>query len=144
MENEKNIISKELVGKKREIVDFRVTNGTLKQLRLALREATKDNIFLAGTDKIKKLFEEDIKDFVIGFKKTTFIYEVEYEGQQNDEEEKPTLEEYTYDIEYVSVDYEHREFYEMDLTTHDYRYLVEPFLRAIKKIGGIDAMESID
>ena len=140
MENEKNIVGKELVEKKREIVNYRVTNGTLKKLRLALREATKDNIFLAGTDKLKKLFEEDIKDFVIGFKKTTDFYEVQYEG----EDEKETTEEYTYDIEYVSVDYEHKEFYEMDLTTHDYRYLVEPWVRAISKIGGVDAMERID
>ena len=148
MENE-NII-KELVGKRREIVDYRVTNGTLKALKEALKEATKDNIFLSGTDKIKKLFEEDITDFVIGFKKTTSIYEIPAEdsdeGCKTNSEGKlvKEIEEYTYDIEYVSVDYQHREFYEMDLTTHDYRHLVEPFLRAINKIGGIEAMECID
>lgn len=147
MENEnieiKELDGMELVGKKREIVEYKVTNGTLKKLKLALREATKDNIFLSGTDKIKKLFLEDITDFIIGFKKTTFFYEEPDKDEPKTAPKKPkrTAETYQYDIEYVSVDYEHKEFYEMDLTTHDYRHLVEPFLRAINQIGGLESLE---
>ena len=143
MENENiSIDGLELVGKKREIVEYKVTNGTLKKLKDALREATKDNIFLSGTEKIKKLFLEDITDFIIGFKKTTSFYE-EPDEIQPKKELKRHLETYSYDIEYVSVDYEHKEFYEMDLTTHDYRHLVEPFLRAIQIIGGLDVLEQV-
>lgn len=147
MENENiSIEGLELVGKKREIIEYKVTNGTLKKLKVALREATKDNIFLSGTDKIKKLFLEDITDFIIGFKKTTFFYE---EPDKDDPQtkkkrtKKKTAETHQYDIEYVSVDYEHKEFYEMDLTTHDYKHLVEPFLRAIQQIGGLEALEQV-
>lgn len=147
MENENICIDGlELVGKKREIIEYKVTNGTLKKLKVALREATKDNIFLSGTDKIKKLFLEDITDFVIGFKKTTFFYEEpdKDDPQTKKREKKKTAETHQYDIEYVSVDYEHKEFYEMDLTTHDYRHLVEPFLRAIQQIGGLEVLEQVE
>lgn len=118
----------------RPVVRYEVTNGQLKALRTALKEAVNQSIWLAGTDKVDKLFADDVTDFIIEIKSTSIIVEDEdgkFKTVNGDE------------VECVIVHYESREFYEMDLSTYDYKRLRMPFSEAIRAIGGVNTLRCI-
>lgn len=118
----------------RPVVKYEVTNGQLKALRAALKEAVNQSIWLAGTDKVDKLFDDDVTDFIIEIKNTSIIIEDEdgkFRTVNGDE------------VECVIVHYKHRELYEMDLSTYDYKRLRRPFSEAIRAIGGTKTLRCI-
>ena len=117
----------------RDIVQYEVVNDQLEKLRTALKDAVNQSIWLAGTDKVDKLFDDDVTDFIIGIKNTSIIVEEDGEIRTVNGDE----------VEYVIVHYVRREFYEMDLSTYDYKKLRKPFSEAIRAIGGTKVLRCI-